>query len=74
MSNVVELVQPLSEAEIIASLREITDEHTTAVILITLSGSTVDVRTFGPEAIDVLIDAAAEIAVDMLVKQGSTSH
>ncbi len=62
MTNVVPLIRPIEESKLIEALREITDDTTDAVIVITRSGNLIAARTFGPDAVEVLIDMATAIS------------
>ena len=48
MGDVIPLHQPLDERRLHEALREITDDNTTAVVLIATGPGYVGVRSFGP--------------------------
>lgn len=66
MGDVVPLVRPLAESRIIDALREITDDTTEGVAIVTISPSQIGLRTFGPSDLcaRALRAAAAEISND----------
>lgn len=48
MGDVIPIVQPLDEQRIIDAIREITDETTEAIVVVTVSPAFVGMRSFGP--------------------------
>lgn len=62
MGDVIPLVQPLDEQRLIDALREITDDTTEAVVILTLSPSRIGVRAFGPDSL--CRDAISAVAAD----------